>query len=513
MTKWLGKESSNYVKRLWSVHITSPALALTKAWERLQECYAAPEIIEKALFDRLDNFPKVLAKEHTKLRELADLIMEMQCAKEDGYLPALSCLDTARGIEPIIAKLPYGLQEKWISVGSKYKEDNRGRFPPFEFFSRFVSDEARRRNDPSFAIPSSSPAKFEKSISKSTRYPVSVHKTDPTNTSVDKDVTDPSKSCPIHGKPHPLRRCKAFRAMRLEERKTFLKEKGICFKCCGSTTHLAKDCSTAVKCLECDSTNHDSAMHPGPVPPATVASTPSNNDGEEEESSTSEVVDSNCTEVCGAENVSWSCSKIILVKLYPKGQSNKAIRAYVILDDQSNRSLARSSLFELFNIKGKPYSYYLKTCSGVVETSGRKAEDIVVESLDGEVTIPLPSLIECNDILDNRSEIPTPNAAHHHPHLVQVADHIPEVDPTADILLLLGRDVIRVHKVREQVNGPHNAPFAQRLDLGWVLVGEVCLRNTHKPTVNTFKTTVLENGRPSTLEPCTNSLHIKYHIT
>ena len=243
-------------------------------------------------------------------------------------------------------------------------------------------------------------------------------------------------------------------------------------------------------------------MHPGPAPQVKAPSTPPHNGGEEEESSTIKaVVNSNCTEVCGTGNVGWSCSKICLVKLYPKGQSDKAIKAYVILDDQSNRSLARSSLFELFNIECKPYSYYLKTCSGVVETSGRRAVDVVVESLDGKVTIPLPPLIECNDILDNRSEIPTPNAARHHPHLVKVAEHIPEVDPTAEILLLLGRDIIRAHKVRELVNGPHNAPFAQRLDLGWVLVGEVCLGKAHIPTVNTFKTTVLDNGRPSLLEP------------
>ncbi|KAJ8381419.1 hypothetical protein SKAU_G00021970 [Synaphobranchus kaupii] len=42
--------------------------------------------------------------------------------------------------------------------------------------------------------------------------------------------------------------------------------------------------------------------------------------------------------------------------------------------------------------------------------------------------------------------------------------------------------------------GPHNASFAQRLDLGWVVIGEVCLGNVHKPTVNTFKTNVLDSG-------------------
>lgn len=108
MTRWLGKESSNQVKRLRSVHVASPDIALRKAWERLQECYAAPEVVEKALFTRLDKFPKVSAKENLRLRELADLLMEVQCAKEDGYSPGLSYLDTARGIEPIVTKLPYG---------------------------------------------------------------------------------------------------------------------------------------------------------------------------------------------------------------------------------------------------------------------------------------------------------------------------------------------------------------------------------------------------------------------
>lgn len=169
-------------------------------------------------------------------------------------------MDTACGIEHIVAKLPYWLQEKWISVGSKHKEENQGQFSPFEFFSTFVSSEARKRNDPSFAIPSASgpSVKSERHLFKGTKNSISVHKTDivptgsSTNSSV-KGVSDPNKKCPTYGKPHPLKHCKAFRAKNLEERKTFLKEKRICFKCCNSTTHLAKDCLSAIKCMECNS--------------------------------------------------------------------------------------------------------------------------------------------------------------------------------------------------------------------------------------------------------------------
>lgn len=101
-------------------------------------------------------------------------------------------------------------------------------------------------------------------------------------------------------------------------------------------------------------------------------------------------------------------------------------------------------------------------------------------------------LIECNEILDNRSEIPTPEVALCHPHLKPVAKFIPKLDSNAQILLLLGRDLIRVHKARQRISGPHNYSFSQRLDLGWVLIEEVCHGNAHKPNVNSFSTNVLK---------------------
>lgn len=176
--------------------------------------------------------------------------MELLCAKEDGYLPSLSYLDTARGIEPIVAKLSYGLQEKWISDGSRFKVENNGRFPPFDFFARFVCYEAHKRNDPSFSLLSAATphVKPEKLSFKAARNPIMVHKTDVVSTASNAGgqvgiTSDLNKNCPIHSKPHPLKRCRAFRAKSLNDRKTFLKEKGICFRCCRSIAHVAKDCS------------------------------------------------------------------------------------------------------------------------------------------------------------------------------------------------------------------------------------------------------------------------------
>lgn len=125
----------------------------------------------------------------------------------------------------------------------------------------------------------------------------------------------------------------------------------------------------------------------------------------------------------------------------------------------------------------------------------------------------LSTLTECDQIPDNRDEIPTPEAAAAHHHLQSIASQIPPLDPSADILLLLGRDIIEAHKVRSQVKGPKNAPHAQPLDLGWVVIGDVCLSGAHKPTVNSFKTNILNNEHPTFLSPCPNKIHIKEKYT
>lgn len=297
----------------------------------------------------------------------------------------------------------------------------------------------------------------------------------------------------------------------LDVRKAYLKEKHICFKCCASTSHLTKNCDKSVQCKECNSNKHLAALHPGPVPWKSLSSAvKEDHGGEQQEDETPEVM-SKCTEVCGDSFGSRSCAKICLVRVYPAGQREKAVEAYAVLDEQSNKSLAKTELFDLLGIGENAAPYTLRTCSGIVETSGRRASNLIVESIDGNVQISLPSLIECDMMPDDHSEIPSAEIAHHYSHLKPVAEKIPAIDPDAAILLLLlGRDILRVHKVCKQYNGPNNAPYAQQLDLGWVIVGEVCLRGAHKPSsVNVYRTDVLPTGRTSFLRSCYSVIYIQ----
>ncbi|KAE8623342.1 hypothetical protein XENTR_v10005572 [Xenopus tropicalis] len=470
LIKYLGTESAEHAKRIRVININHPETGLKMIWHRLNECYGSAEVIENALFKRIDDFPKISNKGYQKLRELSDLLMELQVAKAEGDLPGLAFLDTA-----IVQKLPYNLQERWMAHGSKFKQTYNVTFPPFTVFVDFVYQQAKMRNYPSFdlTLPHATP------LVPNTRKAVhkTVHKTNVSSSgsfhrSADSSQEetnnkDPGKQCPLHQRPHPLLKCRAFRGKSIDDRKAFLKENHICYKCCSSTSHLAKDCKVSVKCTECDSTHHNTALHPGPAPWTLPHNKGASERGGEEgdTATTTPEVTSQCTEVCKGAIGGRSCSKICLVKVHPEGQRDKAIRLYAIMDNQSNGSLACPAFFDLFNIKGPSIPYSLKTCAGVIETAGRKASGYQVESIDGQICLPLPPITECSRIPDNRTEIPTPDAALH---LKCIMHLIPELDPKAQIMLLLGRDILWVHKARDQINGPHNAPYAQKLDLGWV---------------------------------------------
>ena len=293
----------------------------------------------------------------------------------------------------------------------------------------------------------------------------------------------------------------------------------ICFRCVSSSRHSAKDCTFTPECGICHSNRHVTALYiDEPKQDTRVFNNTERKHGEEQATGNSQgteppMVTNRCTEVCrpNSGGIGRSCAKICLADVYVQSAPNDRIRTYVIIDDQSNYSLARAKLFEKLNIKGTATAYTLKTCSGVKQTRGTCAEGLVIESLDKRVKYQLPTVTACDEIPNKREEIPTPEIARVHPHLRQIADAIPRLDKEAEILLLLERDIPPLHKVHQSLNGPRNAPWGQWLDLGWVVLGSTCLDGAHKQDeIAAFKTQVLHNGRPSVFLPCPNRFYLKH---
>lgn len=292
----------------------------------------------------------------------------------------------------------------------------------------------------------------------------------------------------------------------MEERRTLLKDNKVCFKCCDSNKHVSRDFPVSVSCKECGSKQHTTALHVNKPASHLLAKPAQNNGGESGSTTTVNTVNSSCTEIC-KEYGGKSFAKILPVNVFHKDHPGYTKKMYAIIDDQSNRSLASPEFFQYFNVQGVPEIYSLSTYSGKITTSGRRGKDFIVTTIDGSDTLVLPVLIECDNIPERDS---TPDIANKHPHLGEIAKHLSPLDDSCSIMLLICRDLTEAHHVHDQKLGPLKAPYAQRLKLGWVVVGETCLDKQHAPTdINVNRTYVSTSGRPTVLKPCENNFEIR----
>lgn len=126
-------------------------------------------------------------------------------------------------------------------------------------------------------------------------------------------------SCILHeNSNHSTDDCRKFIKMAHKDKITLHKRCGLCFACMGK--HLRSNCNLTTKCSICNG-NHVTSMHfeprseNAPAPESSLYTTQ-----------------------CGTKHSAKSCSKTILVDLAIKGNPEKTMRCYAIIDEQSSSS-------------------------------------------------------------------------------------------------------------------------------------------------------------------------------
>lgn len=501
-------EANRLIMSLRASCASNPELCLFNIWKRMDERFGSPELIESSLKSRLQVITDFT--DHKKLYELHDLLCEVQAVKAiPEYSVMFSYLDSSLGLKPIVQQLPRYLQEKWITRVVHYKKEHCVIFPPFSEFVAFIGEMSIIRNDPGLIFDDSNKEnRLDRKGQSKVKSAVFTHKTD-----ISSETVNSGHQCLIHkGSRHTINKCKAFRTKSIEERKHILRDHNICFRCCETSDHFANRCKSKVLCDVCKSTYHCTALHEDVSNRQMSRNSSSRlNHGEEENSLSGNVkqsVSSNCTDICG-EFSGKSCARIVPVRVYVQGQRQASIVTYAMLDDQSNKTLGKSYLFDSLCIKTLPVDYTMQSCSGKVTSSGRVADNLVIEPISDNHQLKLPPVLECDNIPNSQTEIPTPDIARHYPHLQDIARDLHPLDPSMDVLLLIGRDLPEAHHVIDQRLGPPRFPFAQRSPLGWTIIGDVCLSGKHIPPLHVNRTFINKSGRPTMLEPCKQTLNIQ----
>ena len=461
-----------------------PVALLNELWRELESRFGSTAVITESLLKRLKLSADFKEKEYAKLHRFADLCAHVQSQVEQ--LPGLACLNYPIAIQPIVEQLPRFLQTKWEKEIVDFAERNADAFPKFRNFATLIIRQAKLKNNPNVLARAKPESTAHDTPRRPTRRALKTGVDEPAAHTAPRSpeyakalVSKKSeKHCAFHDRDgHELIECKAFSAITLEERTKWIRDADLCFRCL-SPGHQAKGCQKKIACSICGDERHLALLN--------------------REKGDGDKVTSKCTSVCNA-NGGLSCGKIVPVDVFEREYPGRSYRVYAILDEQSNSSLISSELADDLGISTPSEPYLLTTCSGTKEMKfGRRAANISIESMAGNV-LNLPTLIECDNIPSNKNEIPTPELAQRFPHLRGIAEHIPPLDESLEIHLLIGRDAPEILKVREFINGPPGTPWAQRLLVGWTITGQMCLDLVDGPTHVLTRRTILSS--PQTLVP------------
>ena len=83
LLKWLGPDFSTHALSIRASNAENPTRGLQRIWDRMEERYGCPEMVESALKTKLAQFPKLTNKDSKKLYDLSDILSEIEAIKEN----------------------------------------------------------------------------------------------------------------------------------------------------------------------------------------------------------------------------------------------------------------------------------------------------------------------------------------------------------------------------------------------------------------------------------------------
>ena len=368
----------------------------------------------------------------------------------------LTIFNLAIGQEMVWSKLPDWLARSWFTYSHQYALRNNISCPLFSILVSFIEDKSDELCNPNFLKSSSYSEKESKS--KNTRILKTEESTESNET-----IT-----CIYHNKPgHVLLDCKAFKKLSQTDKQSFVRDNKLCFRCLNK--HLKSKCTSSVRCAKCGG-DHSSLLHYDRSRQQQAVNTTATENAVNPTSPQPESVQL-CSAVCGNENVTKSCSKVVLVDIsHPP--SSKSVRCYVIIDEQSNSSFIDPKLADQLGVTGPTTEISLTTMTGYrCKTSGKVIEGLSVQGVGETVSYDLPPLTTIDSIPNCKNEVASPKCVEMFSHISQYSKFFLDVDPKAEVLALIGQDGKKILKT--ECYGDE-APFVHHTSLGWALVGTIC---------------------------------------
>ena len=225
----------------------------------LQEKYGDPYKISNAYLKKATNWPNVKPGDETSLDRFSTFLV--QCVSAMSSLSHLSILDHPHSLQNLVTKLPSYMQDRWRREVNRIGASHG--MPGLADFSEFIKNEARIANDPIFSrgslnqVSGQEKLKYKPKPRRDESFPKYMAGATITQDFIPKEHVH--EKCVLCKGSHHLDHCPVFWKKSLENRKAWVKEKGLCFACYGPG-YRANGCSQRRKCERCPG-RHPTALH------------------------------------------------------------------------------------------------------------------------------------------------------------------------------------------------------------------------------------------------------------
>lgn len=454
------------------------AEAYRDAWDKLNQRYGQPFVIQRAFRDKLSKWPRVQTKDAEGLRAFSDFLNA--CLQAMSHVRGLEILNDCEENQKLMHKVPDWLAARWnrqVSIALMEGKD----FPSFEEFARFVSVEAEIACNPItslHAVHSSSSSYVKRNTNENRGSKVSVFSTQ-TDANSENTRSNYGKEKPpcmwCKDDQHQLPRCSKFKEKSLEERRTFIKDNKLCYGCV-KPGHNAKECRHRHTCELCKG-RHPTCLHNENYKKSDEKDRPVSMEGSKIAANVNTA--SNCSNqvvtaspLCVTkEGQSYSTSMIVPVWISSATQPSKEHLVYALLDTQSDSTFIEREVSDELQPNTFPVQLKLTTMLGESMTmKSERVEGLRVRGYNSSIYIDLPPSYTKDCIPMNRDNIPTHQTAKQWPHLAAIKDLIPPL-LNCDVGLLIGYNCPRAIKPKQLIDGADNEPYAVLTDLGWSIVG------------------------------------------
>ena len=497
-----------------------PSEGYKEARRLLEKEYGDPFKVSMAYVNKALGWSPVRPDDASGLKRLS--LFLIKCKNAMMSVSHMNELNHPTNLQNIAKKLPSHLQSRWRDRAAKLKEN--GRIASFKDLADFVVSAAESANDPVFgvqALSSTQERRRDNSGRDGKKKPSSATKT---SNSFATGITIPGieavnhanrnnaggkeKLCPFCSKNHDLDDCAEFLKRTMDERKTFLYERKLCFACYESD-HVSKGCVKRRTCKKCKK-RHPTALH--------IDGFTMNRESVSNKPQATEVqsiaVSNRRIDVSKPVQDAPSCKEsvvlhaILPVKVKQKGCNNSVV-TYAFYDNGSGGCFATENIRRQLGIDGVKVMLQLTTMHGQSQVESIILDDLIVTSLDDENPIELPRSYTRDEIPAEHHQIPTPSLINQWSHLSEVAKKIPELEPRLEIGLLIGSNCPPALEPLEVVPCRSDGPFALRLRHGWTVCGPLHIRTDHdKDKIIANRITVREVETPKEIIAPTSLLRM-----